>query len=473
MKKYIFSSVFAILMMFSLPIEASAEEFCALGSHSAGSQLNCYIATVSESAVAEAQGLPEGLYITETPNDSGKALDLRGSALMAGPLEFTISVSEAPELISCSIDISPAVPAIASGGDRSCAVNAAVTLEVSASAADGGSLSYQWFASENADAACAIEGANAPIYSPDTSVSGHYAYCCQVTNSNNGYTSTALSPAMYLTVSEPVLQGIELNSPPQKLRYAPCDKLDTAGLSIRLNYMDGSSQILEGGFEASPASFSELGRQLVELRYKDHVCYYEVEVSLEEADVEGIGVLSLPDKTEYEPGESLETEGLSLRAYTANGHFDVTEGFVCRPTVFRDSGRQSVTVEYAGKSCSFNVYVEDSNELKSIAIASLPTRREYAVGDSLDSKGLSLQLIYGGRTELVSSGFDCSPKELTKSGPQEITVSYMGHTASFTINVKEAAAKPSPSAFWRNITHWTRAPASLSEKYRWPLMWCL
>ena len=446
MKKFVLSSVFVFLMMFSLPLQARAEEYCALGSHSAGTELNCYIATLAADAALSAQGLPEGLYIAETPNGDTKQLDLKGVAMTAGHLDFSVTVSQAPELISCSIDILPASPAIVSGGDKSCKVGEEAILEISASVADSGSLSYQWYAAASAEPAAAIAGANAPSYKPDSSIPGNFFYCCQVTNLNNGLSSTALSPAIHLSVTEPILTGIEINTLPRKLSYAPGDSLDAAGLSLRLVFDDGSIRTIEDGFEASPAVFTEPGKQLVELRYENFVCSYQVEVSLSEADIEGIGVLTLPDKSEYEIGDSLETEGLSLRVYTAKGHFDVSEGFKCLPTVFRSSGRQSITVEYEGKRCSFTVTVKDDNTVKSIGIASLPTRREYAVGDMLDTKGLSLQLIYGGRTEIVSTGFDCTPKQLTKEGAQEITVSYMGHSANFTINVKAASESPVPTA---------------------------
>lgn len=446
MKKFILSSVLAFLMMFSLSPEAWAEEFCALGSHSAGTELNCYIASVSSEAQVSAQGLPEGLYIAETPGASGKQIDLKGVAMAAGHLDFSVTVSEAPDFINCAIDILPAIPVITGGGDKSCVVNSSVTLEISASVADMGSLSYQWYAAESNQAAAAIVGANSPSYSPDSSTPGSYVYCCEVTNFNNGSASTAVSAPIYLRVSEPVLQAIEVNSLPQKRSYSPGDSLDTRGLSIKLIYDDGSAKLLDSGFVASPAVFTEPGRQYVTLNYQGFECRYEVEVSVKEAEIEGIGVLTLPDKTDYKLGESLDTTGLSLRAYTAEGHIDLSEGFKCSPSVFRDSGRQSVTVEYAGKRCSFTVYVEDSNELQSIGIASLPTRREYSVGDTLDTSGLSIQLIYSGRTEIVSSGFSCSPSQLTRAGAQEISISYMGHSASFTINVKEAPVSPSPTA---------------------------
>jgi len=444
MKRFLLSSVFALLMIFPLAPEALAEEFCALGSHRTGTELNCRIAEVSAEAVVSAEGLPEGLYVVEIPGAATKELSLCGMAAQAGRVDFSITVSEAPELISCSIDLLPASPAVVKGGDVRCAVGESAELFVTASISDGGSLGYQWFASQSADPAYAIADANGPSFSPDTSSPGSYVYCCQVTNTNNGLFSSTLSQPITLTVAEPLLTGIEIQTLPEKMHYIPGDSLDPTGLSIRLNYDNGSSEIIEGGFEASPARFTELGRQNVVLQYGSFSCAYEVDVSISEADIEGIGVLSLPEKTEYKPGESLDTEGLSVRVYTANGHFDVSEGLECRPETFRDPGRQSITVSYAGKRCSFTVTVKDDNQLRSIDIASLPTRREYTVGDTLDTSGLSIQLIYGSRTEIASSGFDCSPSQFSTAGSQTVTVSYAGHSASFSINVKEAPASPTP-----------------------------
>lgn len=445
MKRYILSSALALMMFFTHSSDARAEEFCSLGSHSAGTELNCHIASVSSEASVQAEGLPEGLYIAETPGEDGKSLSLRGAAMAAGRIDFQVTVSEEPGLISCSADITAAVPSVSVSGDVSCAPGESVTLSVTASAADNGVLSCQWYYGERPDPATAIIAATDFVFSPDTASAGRFAYCCEVTNSNNGYESRAVSAPIYVTVAEPAITGIEVAVLPGKLSYAPGDKLDPTGLVLRVNYDNGSSKTIEGGFEASPAAFTEPGVQNVNLRYEGFSCFYQVDVSLSQAVIEGIGVLSLPVKTDYTVGDMLDTEGLSIRVYTANGQFDVEQGLKCSPEKLREAGRQTITVEYEGKRCSFTVNVEDDNELKSIDIASLPTRREYAVGDTLDTKGLSIQLIYGGRTEISSRGFTCSPTVLSSPGPQTITVSFEGHTASFSINVKEAPASPSPS----------------------------
>lgn len=444
MKKFVLSSVFALLMIFSLNTDAYAEEFCALGSYPAGEEISAYIALVSNEATVSAEGLPSEFWIRESPGDHGKHLSLEGKSMVAGELNFSIIVSEAPGKINCNASFEPALPQLSIPGDFSCAIGDSIEMHVSAHVSDGGTLSYQWYSGAGL-AGSAISGATGSSYFPDTSHPGQQSYFCEVTNTNNSYTSTALSDVMFVSVAEPRITGIEIESLPEMLVYAPGDTLDTNGLSLRISYDNGSSAVIDYGFEAAPASFNVPGKQLVELSYEGFRCYYEVEVNITEAIIEGIGVLSLPDKTQYKSGESIDLRGLVIRAYTDNGHIDIESGYEVYPQILREAGRQTVTVTYEGSSCSFTVTVEDSNKLESVAIASLPTRREYSVGDTVDLSGMSLQLIYGGRTEIVNTGFDWSPRQLTQAGTQEITVSYGQHTAKFSINVKPQSATPSPS----------------------------
>lgn len=447
-------------MIFSAP-RAHAEEFCALGSFPAGEEISAYIAMVGSEAVAEAEGLPTGLWLSETPGDMGKHLSLEGRSMVAGELNFSISVSEEPGRINCSVGFEPSVPVVSIPGDMSCAMNDSIELHVSASVADSGTLSYQWYSGEGL-AAVPIPGATSFSYRPDTSLPGRFAYFCQVTNYNNSYSAVADSDIIYLSVAEPRIIGIELEGTPAKLLYAPGDKLDTTGLKLRVNYDNGSSTVIDSGFEASPTSFEAPGKQLVNLAYEGFRCYYEVEISMSALQIDGIGVLTMPQKTQYELGDSIDPRGLVIRAYTPNGHVDIDSGFDISPAKLNKEGRQTVTVTYQNKSCSFTVDVKDGNTIKSISIASLPTRREYAVGDTVDMSGLSLRLIYGSRSELVTQGFDWSPKQFTYAGAQEVTISYGEHTVKFSITVKDKAATPSPTPSATAKPSPSAAPESIS-----------
>lgn len=461
MKRFLLSSVFALLVMFSAGSKAYADEFCALGSYSAGEEISAYIALVSSEAEISVEALPSDFWIKESPGDNGKHLSLEGKSMAAGDINFSIIVSEEPGIINCSAHFEPALPQISIPGNISCSVGDAVELHVSAYVTDGGTLSYQWFSGAGLSGS-PIEGANQSTYRPDSSVPGQQAYFCQVTNNNNSHSCTAESDVIFLSVESPRVNGISIESMPAKLKYAPGDNLDTAGLSLRVSYDNGSSEVIDQGFEISPTTFDAPGRQLVELYYEGFRCYYEVEISMSAAVIDGIGVLTLPGKTEYNSGEYIDTTGLVIRAYSGSRHFDIDSGFEVSPQKLSKEGRQTITVTFQGKSCSFTVTVKDSNKLNSIDIASLPTRREYAVGDTVDVSGLSLRLIYGGRTEIVASGFDWSPKQLYSAGVQEITVTYGELSTRFSINVSSESAKPSPSPTATAKPSPTAAPESES-----------
>ena len=235
MKKFIISSLFALMMVFCLSSAACAEEYCALGSYSAGEELSCYIAMVSPDAVVSAEGLPAGLWLKESGGADVKHLSLHGSTKEAGPVDFSVRVSEDPMLIICSLEIIPAQPSVSISRDLSCTLNDNILLETRALVSDGGMLSYQWFSGVGF-AATPIGGATGSIYMPDTSIPGIQSYCCQVTNSNNGYSSSVMSEAVFVTVQEPRINGIFVDSLPEKLIYQPgrgaaaVEDSDSAGL---------------------------------------------------------------------------------------------------------------------------------------------------------------------------------------------------------------------------------------------------
>lgn len=74
-----------------------------------------------------------------------------------------------------------------------------------------------------------------------------------------------------------------------------------------------------------------------------------------------------------------------------------------------------------------------------IEIVSLPLKTDYCVGDKLNTRGLVIGVTYpDGTKENIDEGFAVSPKTLTSSGTQAITVTYGNASAQFTVNVKDS-----------------------------------
>ena len=242
-----------------------------------------------------------------------------------------------------------------------------------------------------------------------------------------------------------VLDSILLESLPAKTQYLIGESLDPAGLSLRLNYTDGSSQVIGEGFALSPTLLEQPGEQEIALVYQDLVWTFTVTVQAEDT-VEGIGVLTMPRKTEYEPGETLDTAGLAIRAYTAAGHRDVSEGLVCSPTELTQAGEQTITVTYGGKSCTFTVRVLEPPHPVNLTVAKLPDKISYTVGEALDPSGLVLLLVDNrNHADQILEGFQYSPVTLETAGRQEVTVRYGELSCTFNVTVNADYSKPSPT----------------------------
>ena len=105
-----------------------------------------------------------------------------------------------------------------------------------------------------------------------------------------------------------------------------------------------------------------------------------------ELAVDSLTVKTLPDKTIYTLGETLDTTGLVLEATvtetvttesdtnnngviedseitteTITSTFEIPSGYYCTPDTFTASGTQTVTASYGGKSATFNVTVKSSD----------------------------------------------------------------------------------------------------------------
>ncbi len=443
MKKILVSLAAALLLMLNT-VPCAYAEYITIGSCYAGDEINCYISDVAADCQVTALSLPYGCTVVGETENGASRLYLRGKPVYAGSHTFTLELAgSAVGSIVCTLEVKPALPRITQSGNVNCSVGESVLLTVGASISDEGSLSYQWFYGNGG----LIPGAIGNSYAPDTSAVGVSQFYCEVTNTNSGLTAALDSPLITVSVSEPVLQSISVASMPTKTQYNLGDSLDTAGLSVSLNYSNGRSSAISSGFGVYPSVFTFEGTQNVELSYQGMKCTFQVTVTKGASSIEGIGVVTLPKKTVYTEGERLETEGLSIRVYTPAGQYDVSDGLSCSPMLLETEGDQTVTVSYEGKTCTFKVKVEsDEPEVKSVSVVQKPTLLDYTVGDRLDSTGLIIRVTTNKGTEDITTGFACTPKVLTTAGQQAITVVYGPKTCTFTVNVSaRQTASPSPS----------------------------
>ena len=247
----------------------------------------------------------------------------------------------------------------------------------------------------------------------------------------NGLTSNCT-----INVKKEEVTSLTIATKPTKTNYYVGDTLNTAGLTLKAAYNNGTTQTITGGFTCTPTALSTAGVQTVTVNYGGKTATFTVNV--QDVALSGIAVASKPSKVNYFVGDTLDTTGLKLTATYNNGTTQtITGGFTCTPTALSTAGTQTVTVNYGGKTATFTVNVQDVT-LSGIAIASNPTKTSYYVGDTLDTTGLKLTATYNnGTTQTITGGFTCTPTALSTAGTQTVTVNYGGKTATFTVNVQD------------------------------------
>lgn len=450
MKKSIISSVLVLLMMLViLPCSAYAYQSLNLGNVAAGSAVNYQIASIApgSSFYCDPGTLPPGCELLT--DMSGTVIYFSGTPTTAGQYGFTITVSgSSNDEIFCSLSVTPAAPVIVTSGNVSCYVGEQALLSVSASTGDAGALSYQWYYSSSGSSSggTPIMGANSPEYYADTSRVGTSYYYCQVTNYSGGQDNVTNSQVISVTVTEAVVQSIMINSMPQKTRYIVGESIDTNGISIIVNYGNGSQQVLSSGFNVYPTILTSAGQVSIELTYGGKTCFFPVTVVSEEDSIQSLSMLQYPYKTDYTQGDALDPTGIIFRAHLTNGTYkDIDSGYTYSPSILNRAGSQTVTITYKNKTCTFSVNVKAKDTEKKLEVTSTPAKLTYNVGDSLNTAGLVLKLTDSGNTQIINSGFTCEPMTLTSAGSQTITVRYNDLTATFTVMVN-AVTSPSPSA---------------------------
>ena len=155
-----------------------------------------------------------------------------------------------------------------------------------------------------------------------------------------------------------------------------------------------------------------------------------------------------PAKTEYQEGEELDLNGMVVKAvYSDNREVEVDLKDVKVEGYNKDQvGTQTITVTYEGKTATFTVTVTEKAEegkLESISVTA-PAKTEYQKGEELDLTGMVVTAVYSDGTEAVVDLNDVTIEGYNKDqvGPQTITVTYEGKTATFDVTVKEESGNP-------------------------------
>ncbi len=230
------------------------------------------------------------------------------------------------------------------------------------------------------------------------------------------------------------LSKITVENMPTKTTYNAGESFDAAGLALTAAYSDGSTQTILSGFVCTPIELTTAGTQTITVTYEDKTTTFGVTVV--PVTLMSIAVKTMPTKTTYNAGESFDAAGLTLTAAYSDGSTrTVSSGFTCAPTALSTIGAQTIAVTYEGRTTTLAVQVNPA-ALTKIAIETMPEKTTYTVGERFDPTGLTLTATYSdGSTQMIPSGFVCTPTTLTTAGMQTVTVTYESKPTTLIVTV--------------------------------------
>ena len=224
--------------------------------------------------------------------------------------------------------------------------------------------------------------------------------------------------------------AIRVNREPDWRLYTRGDRLETTGMSVKVFYDNDTTELITSGFKCSPTVLDTAGVQWITVTYGGTATAFHVNVR---PKVTSIRVKNMPYGRTYIVGENFRSAGLTITAHCEDGtSYEVIDGFKCSPYYLNTPGTQWITVTYGGTATALPVKVKP--KAASLSVSQMPNQKTYLVGQSLNTSGMKLKVVYqDGTSEIITDGFHCHPSVFRMTGKQTVNVSYAGQKTSFQV----------------------------------------
>lgn len=239
------------------------------------------------------------------------------------------------------------------------------------------------------------------------------------------------------TVMPEVYKLLKLTSYPSKMEYTVGEQLDTTGLTLKEivtlsseTVGNLSEQEITSGFTCTPTTLDTAGTQTITVNYDGQSTSFDVTVKEKETPnptpddkddnktdpddttttkpdqnedkLEKLEVETLPTKTMYVSGDTVDTTGLVLKAtYSRSGEKLITDGYRCSPSVVYVTGRREITVRYDGGETSFEIYVKEAPNNNTTKPNDTPKPDDTVITPSDDGSGMAAAILLGGAVVVV------------------------------------------------------------------------
>lgn len=153
--------------------------------------------------------------------------------------------------------------------------------------------------------------------------------------------------------------------------------------------------------------------------------------------LEKIEISSLPNKTEYIEGETLETEGMVVKAHYGKKS-EVIHDYTVNKTKLQ-LGDDKITVSFTNNKITKTAYFAVSVVAKSVTsleILSQPLNLTYIEGNKFNPEGLVIQATYNNDEQEIVNGWDYDKKDALQISDKSVKISFCGASVEIPINVK-------------------------------------
>lgn len=161
-----------------------------------------------------------------------------------------------------------------------------------------------------------------------------------------------------VTVEGKKLTAIKIESIPDKTIYQIGEGLAIKGLKVMATYSNNTTEELKNFYLEGIDGFSKTaGKKKITVSANDLTAEFEVEVT--EKVLTDIQITSAPEMTSYVIGQDLDDSGLIVHAVYSNGTKNVINDYSISGYNPKETGEQTVNVNYNGFSDSFTVDVAE------------------------------------------------------------------------------------------------------------------
>ena len=238
---------------------------------------------------------------------------------------------------------------------------------------------------------------------------------------------------MQITVRNKNIAKVEAISQPNKKEYMEGEKIDTAGLVLRVIYDNGDEDFVTD-YEC-PDIRVQKDEAVIEMDYKGNI--FPVFVHVRGCVVTGIRMETLPEKLCYlEKRDMLEIAGGQVAKILSNGDTEIVPLEMHMISGFNNQrvGLCKVIVNLDDFQCFFEVQIVE-REVVRLEVIHKPHKTVYFEQELFEPEGLEIKAQYNNNTFERIEGFEYEPA-VVDCGTSAVSISYRGKSVDVPVQVQ-------------------------------------